>query len=177
MALSISDVIAIAKISQYISQDAALKGSLFGAKVAPKTPLILYAERKALEWMYDIDPTDDSLRLVANYVYSLCRGYNLKAKGILSESGGGSVSPVNPQTAPTPIQFNVSASSLVPTGATSATISAFQGYNLLFVRGYVPQSTVNEGGGSNYYSWDKDLALLTISGAAQEGELMQLYPI
>ena len=77
MALAVSDIIAIARISQYLSQDDALKGSLFGARVAPKTPLVLYCERKAVEWMYDLDPADDTLRLTANYLYSLCRGYNL----------------------------------------------------------------------------------------------------
>lgn len=177
MSLSVSDIIAIARISQYLAQDDALKGSLFGKRVAPKTPLVLYAERKAVEWMYNFDPSDDTLRLTANYLYSLCRGYNLKARGILSESGGGSVSPINPETAPSPIQFNVSGSTLLTTGSTTATISAFQGYNLLFVRGGVPQTTVNEGGGASYYSWDRDLALLTVSPAAQAGELIQLYPI
>jgi len=177
MALSVSDIIEIARISQYLSQDDTLKGSLFGKRVAPKTPLVLYAERKAVEWMYNLDPSDDTLRLTANYLYSLCRGYNLKAQGILNEDGGGSVSPVNPDTAPSPIQFEVSGSTLITTGATSGTISAFIGYNLLFVRGGVPQSTVNQGGGSTYYSWDRSLGLLTISPAAQAGELFQLYPI
>lgn len=177
MPLSVSDIIAVARISQYLSQDDILKGSLFGARVAPKTPLVLYAERKALEWMYNTDPLDDSLRLVANYVYSLCRGYNLRAQNILNENGAGSISPVNPDTAPSPIQFNVSGSTLMVTGGTTATISSFVGYNLLFVRGGLPQTTVNEGGGATYYSWDRDLGLLTISPAAQAGELFQLYPI
>lgn len=177
MALSVSDIIAIARISQYLAQDDALKGSLFGKRVAPKTPLVLYAERKAVEWMYNLDPSDDTLRLTANYLYSLCRGYNLKARGILDSGGGGSISPVNPETAPSPIQFNVSGSTLLSTGATSATVSSFQGYNLLLVRGGIPQTTVNEGGGASYYSWDRNLALLTISPAAQAGELFQLYPI
>lgn len=178
MALSISDIIGVAKISQYLAQNDVQKGSLFGARVAPLTPKVLYVTRKSLEYIYDLDPADSSLRLCANYLYSLCRGYNLKAQGILNgSSGGGTISPINPQTAPNPIQFEVSGSTLITTGATSGTISAFIGYNLLFVRGGVPQSTINQGGGSTYYSWDKDLGLLTISPAAQAGELFQLYPI
>lgn len=177
MALGISDILAIARISQYIAQNDIDKGDLFGARVSPLTPKVLYVTRKSIEYIYDLDPSNDDLRLTANYLYSLCRGYNLKARDILSESGGGSVSPINPETAPSPIQFNVSGSTLLTTGSTTATISAFQGYNLLFVRGGVPQTTVNEGGGASYYSWDRNLALLTISPAAQLGELFQLYPI
>lgn len=36
-----------------------------------------------------------SLTLTANYLYSLCRGYNLRAQAIVN-GGGGSVSPINP---------------------------------------------------------------------------------
>lgn len=177
MALGISDILAIARISQYIAQNDIDKGDLFGARVSPLTPKVLYVTRKSIEYIYDLDPSNDDLRLTANYLYSLCRGYNLKARGILDSGGGGSISPVNPETAPSPIQFNVSGSTLLSTGATSATVSSFQGYNLLLVRGGVPQTTVNEGGGASYYSWDRNLALLTISPAAQLGELFQLYPI
>ena len=177
MALSYSDIIGIARISQYLAQDDVNKGSLFGARVSPLTPKVLYVTRKSIEYIYDLDPTDENLRLTTNYLYSLCRGYNLKAQGILSESGGGSVSPVNPETAPSPIQFEVSGSTAIVTGATSGTISSFIGYNLIFVRGGIPQTTVNQGGGATYYSWDKDLGLLTVSPAAQAGELFQLYPI
>lgn len=177
MALGISDILAIARISQYLAQNDIDKGDLFGARVSPLTPKVLYVTRKSIEYIYDLDPSNDDLRLTANYLYSLCRGYNLKAQGILSTSGGGSVSPINIETAPNPIQFEVSGSSLIATGATSGTISAFIGYNLIFVRGGVPQTTVNQGGGATYYSWDKDLGLLTISPAATAGELFQLYPI
>lgn len=177
MALAVSDIIAIAKISQYLSADDVAKGSLFGKRVAPLTPVILYCERKAVEYIYNLDAADTTLRLTANYLYSLCRGYNLRAQGILSTSGGGSVSPINIQTAPNPIQFNVSGSTAIITGATSGTITSFIGYNLLFVRGGIPQTTVDEGGGAPYYSWDKTLGILTISPAATAGELFQLYPI
>jgi hypothetical protein len=177
MSLAISDIIAIARISQYLSADDVSKGSLFGNKVTPLTPVILYCERKAVEYIYNLDAADTTLRLTANYLYSLCRGYNLKAQGILAAGGGGSISPINTSTAPDPIQFNVSATTAVVTGATTGTIGAFIGYNLLFVRGGIPQTTVNEGGGASYYSWDRALGLLTISPSAIVGELFQLYPI
>lgn len=177
MALSYSDIIAVAKISQYLAENDVLKGSLFGARVAPDTGRILYCERKAVEWCYNLDSADDTLTLTTNYLYSLCRGYNLRAQRIYASSGGGSVSPADVASAPTPIQFNVGAATAIITDATSGVISTFVNYNLLFVRGGVPQTTVNEGGGATYYSWDKVTGTLTVSPAAIAGELFQLYPI
>jgi len=177
MPLSYSDIIAVARISQYLAENDELKGSLFGARIAPGTGRILYCERKAVEWMYNLDPTNDTLTLTSNYLYSLCRGYNLRAQRIYATSGGGSVAPPDVNTAPNPIQFNVGAATAIVTGATTGTITTFIGYNLLFVRGGIPQTTVNEGGGATYYSWDKTTGLLTISPSAIAGELFQLYPI
>lgn len=177
MALSYSDIIGIAKISQFLAANDVAKGSLFGGRISPNTPKILYMERMAVEWMYNIDPSDSSLTLTANYLYSLCRGYNLAAQGILNQGGGGQVSPINITTAPNQIEFNVGASTLLATGATSCTISAYTGFNIILVRGGVPQTTVNEGGGASYYSWDRDLAQLVVSPQVYAGELIQIYPI
>jgi hypothetical protein len=96
MALTVPQIISIAKVSQYLAANDVAKGALFGARKIPLSPVILYMERKAVEWMYDLDPTDDTLRLTANYLYSLCRGYNLQAQNIINNGGGGSVSPVTP---------------------------------------------------------------------------------
>jgi hypothetical protein len=177
MALAVSDIIAIARISQYLASADIKKGSLFGKRVDPFSPVVLYCERKAVEYIYGLDASDTTLAGTANYLYSLCRGYNLQAQGILAAGGGGSISPINTSTAPDPVQFNVSATTAVVTGATTGTIGAFIGWNLLFVRGGIPQTTVNEGGGASYYSWDRALGTLTISPAAIVGELFQLYPI
>jgi len=174
MAVSVANIIRIAKVSQYLSKIDVSKGSLFGRRIAPNTPQILYMERKAVEWLYNLDPTDTSLTLTANYLYSLCRGYNLKAQNI---TGGGSVSPINPVTAPDPYDFTVSASSFVVTGATTKTFpQAWVGYNLLFVRNGIPQSTQNVGGNS-YYSWDRSTAVLIISPLAVVDESFQFYPV
>ena len=173
MPISVANIIRIAKVSEYLSLIDVQKGSLFGRRVSPQTPMILYMERKAVEWLYDLDPTDSSLTLTANYLYSLCRGYNLQAQNI---TGGGSVAPVTPTTAPEPYDFEVDATSFIPTGDTTKIITTFLNYNLLFVRNGIPQSTLNIGGNS-YYSWDRETATLTISPAAVATESFQLYPV
>jgi len=173
MALSVENIIRIAKVSQYLSAIDVANGNLFGKRIAPSTPVILYCERKAVEWLYNLDPTDSTLTGTANYLYSLCRGYNLKANSV---TGGGTVSPINPVTAPDPYDFVVSASSFMVTGATTKNFpSTWVGYNLLFVRNGIPQSTVNTGG--SYYSWNRNTAVLTISPAAVADEQFQFYPV
>jgi hypothetical protein len=174
MALTVADILNIARISQYIATIDIEKGKFFGRRIAPETPQILYNERKAVEWQYNLDPADTSLTETSNYLYSLCRGYNLQAQQI--SGTGGTISPVNPSQIPSPYDFEVTASSIVPAGATTATLSAFIGFNLLFVRNGIPQSTLNIGGNS-YFSWNKNLGLLTISPAAIAGEQFQLYPV
>lgn len=174
MAISVANIIRIAKASQYLALLDVQKGSLFGRRISPQTPMILYMERKAVEWLYDLDPTNETLTATANYLYSLCRGYNLQAQNITG--GGGTVAPVTPTTAPEPYDFEVDATSFIPTGGTTKIITTFLNYNLLFVRNGIPQSTLNIGGNS-YYSWDRETATLVISPAAVAGESFQLYPV
>ena len=173
MPLTVAQIIDIAKISQYLATIDVEKGSLFGQRVVPETPQILYLERSAVEWMYNHDPANPSLRETSNYLYALCRGYNLQAQQI--SGTGGTITPVNPTQIPNPYDFEVTANSLIPAGATTASIPAYIGFNLLFVRNGVPQSTLNLGG--SYYSWNKALGIITISPAAMLSENFQLYPI
>ena len=175
MPLSINDIINIAKISQYLSTIDVEKGSLFGKRVVPETPQILYNERKGVEWLYSLDPNDSSLPLTSNYLYSLCRGYNLQAQAILGTATGGSVAPITPTSIPNAYDFVVSGSSLIPTGANSVTLTAYIGWNVLFVRNGIAQSTVNTG--QSYYSWNKTTGILTISPEAYLDEQFQIYPI
>ena len=173
--MTVADIISIAKISQYLSQIDVAKGALFGRRVAPLTPKILYTERKAVEWMYDLDPTNETLVSTSNYLYSLCRGYNLKAQ-VISGGGGGSVVPPTPVNAPLPLQFIVAASGTTFIDAqSSVTLSDFVGYNLLFSRGGIPQSTVTTE--PTYYTWNRSTGVMTINIAAATGELFQIYPV
>lgn len=173
MPLTVAQIIDIAKISQYLAQVDVNKGNLFSPRVAPLTPQILYLERKAVEWMYNLDPANTSLFQTSQYLYSLCRGYNLQAQQISGTAGA--ISPVNPAQIPNPYDFEVTASSLIANGQSSVTLSAFIGFNVLFVRNGIPQSTINTGG--TYYSWVKATGLFTISPAAITGESFQIYPV
>jgi len=111
---------------------------------------------------------------VANYLYWLCGQFALEGQYIITGTGGGSVVPINPGATPNPLDFEVTPSSFIANGVSSITIPEFIGYNLLFLRNNVPQSTVDLGG--SYFSWNKTNGLFTCSPAATTGELFQLYP-
>jgi hypothetical protein len=173
MPLTVAQIIDIGKISQYLAQNDVLKGNLFSPPVARTTPQILYLERKAVEWMYNIDPANTSLVQTSQYLYSLCRGYNLQAQQISGTAGA--ISPVVPAQIPNPYDFEVDATSLISNGQSSVTLNAFIGFNVLFVRNGIPQSIINTGG--SYYSWVKATGVFTISPAAVTGEQFQIYPV
>lgn len=95
--LSIPEIIEVAKVSQELAQNDIAKGNLFGKRIDERLGKMLYMERKALEWLYVEDSTNNSLRAVGDYVYDLCWNYGLKAQQIIATSGGGSaVNPSNP---------------------------------------------------------------------------------
>ena len=91
-----TQIIKIAKVSQYLAGDDVAKGVLYGPRLIPTSDRILYMERKAVEWMNNLDPTNSTLRLTSNYLYSICRGYNLKAQNIVANGSSGNVTPITP---------------------------------------------------------------------------------
>lgn len=94
---SISDIISIAKISQYLCSNVIEKSGLYGGGVNKKLPQLLYCVRKNLEWAYGNDNNYDGVQGMANYLYALCASYNAEAIIILNSGNGGNViSPVNP---------------------------------------------------------------------------------
>ena len=120
--------------------------------------------------------TNSTSRGVADYLYWMCGKFALEGQYIITGTGGGSIIPINPGATPNPIEFEVTASSFIVSGQGSIVIPSFVGYNLLFVRNNIPQSTVNMGGGSSYFSWSKITGQFVCYPAAVSGELFQLYP-
>jgi len=104
----------------------------------------------------------------------MCGKFQIEAQFIIQGVGGGIVSVLDPFATPNPLEFEVNGSSIIADGGSSATLTGFIGYNILFMRNNVPQSTVDNGG--SYFSWNKSSGLFTISQAAYTGELFQIYP-
>lgn len=116
-----SEVIDIAKLSQFYASDAIAKGSLFGRELSPMLHKILYTERKSLEWAYNLDPSISSLQNVANYVYKLCGRFGARAIASLGNGGGTVITPT------TPTSLGISFEYLIP--ITAADFSTATDYN------------------------------------------------
>ena len=100
MAFTVEQKINIAKICQYLCAADIRNGGLYGAKINPNLPQILYIERKSVEWAYNQNPNDPRLIGTSNYLYSLCNNA-LKAAQILNIGGGGEiVQPPNQDNSP-----------------------------------------------------------------------------
>ncbi len=175
MAFTTAQIINIARISLYLAANDVAKGALYGIRKIPTSPRIIYMELKALEWMYALDPTNISLPQVGNYVYSLCRGYNLEAQGV--SGGGGSISPINPSVStPDAIEFVVNTTdSPILAGGSTLLIPQYIGYtNLVFTRNYQAQTQINTE--PQYFIWNSTTGLFTCVGAATEYEIFSITP-
>lgn len=162
----------------YCANDNA-KGALFGKrKTAPSSPVTQAIVTDALRWSYEGGATTAvELRQMANYLLWLINPYGITAQYVIdSGSGGGTVVP-GTATRPDPLDFIVSASSVLPTGSTGATIAAFVGWNLQFDRGGITQNTTDVGDGSSYYGWLRASGTFSVSPALQVGELVRLTPV
>ena len=172
--LSIGEIIELGDVSTYLSLKYKDEGKLFGAKLDGISPKSIAIVTDALRWQNESFPNDESTRGVANYLYWMCGKFQIEAQFIIQGVGGGIVSVLNPFATPNPLEFTVDGSSVIADGGTSATFTEFIGYNILFMRNNIPQSTVNNGG--SYFSWNKTNGSFSISQAAYTGELFQIYP-
>jgi hypothetical protein len=87
--------ISLEKISQYLVSNDLAKGSLFGKKLNPYWDIILFMERKALEWAYSQSASYEDIYQATQYNYWLCYKTN-KAAYILANGSGGTIAPVVP---------------------------------------------------------------------------------
>ena len=169
---SISEIVSLYPIARYKAQINIQKNRSVNIQLPQKIANI----GSSVKRIFDYDPSDSTLTLTANFLWTLCGIYGQQA---LVEAGtSGSVSPITPTSSlPLPIEFYVSASSLIATGDNSVTLTAFIGYNLAFNRGNVPQQQLNPGDGSNYFYWNRNTGEFICYGDAQLGELFSLIPV
>lgn len=184
MAYSIHQIIGWMAVSQPLARIGEAKKLSQGNNAANvDLDIKLYITRKDLEYEYAQDPTSDILFSIGNYGLSLCGIYLFQA---ITATGGGAVTPITPVTPTSPIipyDFTVSivtsATAPFKAGDSSAYLgSQWVGSNILFVRNHVTQSTLDDGNGSTYYSWNSTTAILTLfNGVAVDTEAFQIFPL
>lgn len=75
----------IAPIAQYLSaSDTAEKKVFNNADLDAELAMKIYAERKSIQWLYDREPGDASLRGTANYLYAMLNKYALLAQRVVA---------------------------------------------------------------------------------------------
>ena len=172
--MTVAQIMDIWPIAQYLAANDIQNRRNNSGAVDITLPQKIYSIGTSVQRTYDADSTDDTLPLTARFLYALCGKYGLQASVVMQTSG--TVSPVTPNVPTVPYQFNVAASgNLINEGESSVIISAFIGFNLLFVRNGIPQTTLTTE--SSYYSWNKDTGLFTITPSAILSELFQIYAI
>jgi hypothetical protein len=85
--LTVTEIIDVAKVAQYLAANAVGRGAMFGQQPDPMLPLKIFTERKAVEWAYGQGLDYDGLVKSANYLFSICGKYGLIAQAVI---GGGS---------------------------------------------------------------------------------------
>ncbi len=103
---SVSEILNIAKASQYLATVAIRRNGLFNGGIDRMLPRKLYCIRKNVEWLFGLDPTDDTLARVANYLYALCAPFSALAQIVIAAGGGGII--VNPFTGGTATLADIS---------------------------------------------------------------------
>lgn len=181
MSYTVAQKIVIAKISQYMAANDIEKSGYYGGGEDLRLSRKLYLVRQNVEWLYNLDPTNDTLEATSNYLYALCGKYSFSAVNAIS--GGGSISPVSPISGlPEPYDWVVgattSATEPLKDGDTSVTLSDFIGYNVEFTRNNLTQNTsLPADGTSTWYSWNRVTGLFTLNnGAATSGEQFRILP-
>lgn len=173
---TIAEIIRNGELSIPLAANYNSKAGLFkgGAIANPTSPVLIAMVSDALDWMNDGgNYTDAEEASVANYLVWLCGKFGLQAAAITGS--GGSVTPITPGgLTPSRIDFEVSASSYMVTGATSATISQFRGREIDFIRGGISQSTLSSQ--PSYITWDSSTAELTVSPALVATEIIAIIP-
>lgn len=173
---SVAQAVIRGQVSTYLATNYNSRGSLFGGTKAPISAVSIAMVTDALDWGNTGGAqTDESLRATANYLIWLCNMWGQEAENITQGAGGGSVIPGGGSSAiPDRVDFIVSASSYLPTGTTSMTLTSFIGYNISFVRGNLDQSTVVTE--PSYFTYNRLSGGFTCSPALQAGEIISLIP-
>lgn len=141
--MTVSEIISIAKVSQYLAANDISRRGIYGGGVDNLLPRKLYNIRRDVEWLYELDPDDQTLIGTANYLYALCAPYNGKAALLINNSIGGII--INPITGvpanitPIRLQFVIGESgSLMNAGDTTLVLNyanVISGTLLVFLDG------------------------------------------
>jgi len=171
---TIASIVSIYPVAQYLATIDIQKKGLYGGGVDLQLPEKIRNIGMSVERVYNDDPTDATLTTTANYLYALMGKYGMQAQAVTGIAGSvaGIISNVQ---SPLPLDFEVTASSIIADGENTKTFTAFIGCNIEFTRGGITQNTTNIGG--SYYTWNKVTGEFFCYPNASLTELFRIVPV
>ena len=171
---TIASIVSIYPIAQYLATVDINKRGLYGGGVDLQLPEKIRNIGMSVERIYNDDPTDTTLTSTVNYLYALMGKYGMQAQAVTGIAGSvaGIISNVQ---SPLPLDFEVTASSIIADGENTKTFTAFIGCNIEFTRGGITQNTTNIGG--SYYTWNKVTGEFFCYPNASLTELFRIVPV
>lgn len=128
---TVSEIVSIRPIAQYLAQIDIPKKGLYGGGTDIQLPRKIYLIGKSVQRVFDADPTDDTLELTANFLYTLLGIYGLKA--LIVDQQQGTISPPEPVLSATLFPFYIFSANFESDGKTYLN-SKIAGVNLsLFI--------------------------------------------
>jgi len=169
-----ASIVSIYPVAQYLATIDINKRGLYGGGVDLQLPEKIRNIGMSVERIYNDDPTDTTLTSTANYLYALMGKYGMQAQAVTGIAGSvaGIISNVQ---SPLPLDFEVTASSIIADGENTKTFTAFIGCNIEFTRGGITQNTTNIGG--SYYTWNKVTGEFFCYPNASLTELFRIVPV
>ncbi len=169
-----ASIVSIYPVAQYLATIDIKKKGLYGGGVDLQLPEKIRNIGMSVERIYNDDPTDTTLTTTANYLYALMGKYGMQAQAVTGVAGSvaGIISNVQ---SPLPLDFEVTASSIISDGENTKTFTAFIGCNIEFTRGGITQNTTNIGG--SYYTWNKVTGEFFCYPNASLTELFRIVPV
>ena len=169
-----ASIVSIYPVAQYLATIDINKRGLYGGGVDLQLPEKIRNIGMSVERVYNDDPTDTTLTTTANYLYALMGKYGMQAQAVTGIAGSvaGIISNVQ---SPLPLDFEVTASSIIADGENTKTFTAFIGCNIEFTRGGITQNTTNIGG--SYYTWNKVTGEFFCYPNASLTELFRIVPV
>lgn len=183
---TLARILELTPVAGYLASNDVAKGSLFrGGSTDPRLPGTIYMVYKVVKRIYDEDPVYPNLDIVGNYLYELIQKYAFKAAAIVDGNNGGQIAPPTPGSgAPEPYDFEVpvaaTADAPIIDGQSSITLNGtngtrdFRNFNIIFARGGIQQSTINQG---SYYSWNRVTGQFECFPAAVLSEQFIITPV
>lgn len=81
-----TEILEIAKVCEYLSlNETENKVFLRGGVLDARLPLMIFAERKSVQWRHEKNSADSTLRGTSNYLFDLLGRYSLLAENIIGE--------------------------------------------------------------------------------------------